>query len=310
MKVPNLFLVGQPRTGTSALHKVLSQHPEIFMSIPKEPVYFAKDFHAESDKFHKKEKFFHFRDEAQYLKIFDSIRHQPIAGESTAIYLYSKVAAREIHQFNPDAKIIMMFREPVSWLGSYHAKACQILGEDQLNFSEALKLQEERKKGNFLSKDVMAPSLLYYTEFLRYRQQIERYTRLFNPAKIKIIIYDDYKRDNQKIYTEVLQFLGLKTEFAPEFKTINASKLSAKWPLVRRIIQFPYLIKIALKLMPREMFGKLSSYYWEHFFKINEEKNIDPQLRQSLMKKFRPEVELLDDFLNRDLIKLWGYNNI
>ena len=196
MKLPNLFLVGQPRTGTSALHNVLNQHPEIFMSIPKEPVYFAKDLHEESDLFHKKPKFFHFRDEAQYLKIFNSRRRQQIAGESTAVYLYSKVAAGEIHRFNPDAKIIMMFREPVSWLCSYHAKACQILGEDRLNLSEALKLEAGRKAGKFLSDNVMAPSLLYYTEFIKFRRQIERYSELFNPANIKMIIYDDYKNNN------------------------------------------------------------------------------------------------------------------
>ena len=51
-KKPNLFLVGQPRTGTSALHNVLNQHPDIFMSVPKEPVYFTKDLHEESDLFH------------------------------------------------------------------------------------------------------------------------------------------------------------------------------------------------------------------------------------------------------------------
>ena len=308
MKMPNLFLVGQPRTGTSALHNVLNQHPNIFMSIPKEPVYFAKDLHAESDLFHKRAKFFHFREESQYLKIFNSIGQQKIAGESTSVYLYSKAAAREIHRFNPDAKIIMMFREPVSWLCSYHAKACQILGEDRLNFSEGLKLEAERKKGRFLSKDVMAPSLLFYSEFLKFRQQIERYSQLFNPANIKIIIYDDYKSNNPKIVNEVFQFLDVDTEIVPQFKELNASKSSARWPIMQRIIQFPYLIKIALKILPRNIFGKISLYYWEYFFNANEENKIDPQLRKSLMKNFRPEVDQLSDLLNRDLIELWGYN--
>jgi len=308
MKRPNLFLVGQPRTGTSALHNVLNQHPDIFMSIPKEPVYFAKDLHAESDAFHKRPKFFHFREESQYLNIFNTIGQQKIAGESTAVYLYSKTAARDIHRFNPDAKIIMMFREPVSWLGSYHAKACQILGEDQRNLSEALKLEVERKKGRFLSKDVMAPSLLFYTEFLKFRRQIERYTQLFSPANIKTIIYDDYKRDNPKIVDEVFRFLDVDTEFVPQFMELNASKSSARWPVIQRIIQFPYLIKFALKLLPRNIFGKFSLYYWEYFFKANEEKKIDPQLRKSLMQNFRPEVEQLSDLLRRNLIELWGYN--
>ena len=77
---------------------------------------------------------------------------------------------------------------------------------------------------------------------------------------------------------------------------------------MQRIIQFPYLIKIALKILPRNIFGKISLYYWEYFFNANEENKIDPQLRKSLMKNFRPEVDQLSDLLNRDLIELWGYN--
>jgi hypothetical protein len=62
--------------------------------------------------------------------------------------------------------------------------------------------------------------------------------------------------------------------------------------------------------LPRNIFGQLSMYYWEYFFKDNEENKIDPQLRTSLMQKFRPEVEQLGDFLNRNLIELWGYHKI
>jgi len=187
-------------------------------------------------------------------------------------------------------------------------EACQILGEDRQSLSEGLELEAERKMGNFLSKTVMAPSLLFYTEFLKFRQQIQRYSQLFNPANIKIIIYDDYKKDNPKIVNEIFQFLDVDPEFVPRFKELNASKSSARWPVVQRIIQFPYLIKIALKLLPRSIFGKFSLYYWEHFFKTDEENKIDPHLRKSLMKNFRPEVEQLGDLLDRNLIELWGYN--
>ena len=302
--------MGHPRTGTSALHNALHQHPDIFMSIPKEPVYFAKDLHRESDLFHKKTKYFHYRNQTQYLKIFKPGSHHKIAGESTAVYLYSKAAAGEIHSFNPKAKIIMMFREPVSWLCSYHAKACQILGEDRLNLSDALQAEDERKRGKSLSSRIMAPSLLYYTEFIKYRDQIERYTTLFSPEKIKIILYDDYKNDNQKTFKTVLQFLGLDTEFKPDFKKINASKSAARWPLLKGIIQFPYLTKFALKILPQNLFGKLSLFYWENFFQNREEKPIEPQLQKSLMNKFRPEVEKLGELLNINLVDMWGYEKI
>jgi hypothetical protein len=310
MKKPNLFIVGHPRTGTSALHDALDQHPDIFMSIPKEPVYFAKDLHAESDLFHKKPKFFHFRSENQYLKIFKQWAHEKIAGESTAVYLYSKMAAKEIYTFNSEAKIIMVFREPVNWLGSYHAKAIQIIGENQPEFKDAIILENERKKGNYLSEKVMAPSMLYYSDFIRYYKQIQRYTNLFDKAKIKIVIYDDFKNDNSKIYKEILEFLEVDSHFSPRFKKVNISRTNAKWPIVHQILQYPYLIKFAIKLLPRGLFSKLSMTYWESFFENEKTTKIDADFRIELMKKFKPEVQLFSDFLNRNLIELWGYDQI
>ncbi|MGD9052605.1 MAG: sulfotransferase [Desulfobacterales bacterium] len=310
MKKPNLFIVGHPRTGTSALHDALDQHPDIFMSIPKEPVYFAKDLHAESDLFHKKPKYFHFRSENQYLKIFKQWAHEKIAGESTAVYLYSKKAAREIHTFNSEAKIIMVFREPVSWLSSYHAKAIQIIGENQPEIKEAVILENERKKGHYLSEKVMAPSMLYYSDFIKFYKQIKRYTDLFDTANIKIIIYDDFKTDNPKIYKEILEFLEVDHDFSPRFKKVNISRTNAKWPIVQHILQYPYLIKLAIKVLPRNLFSKLSSTYWESFFEDEKTTQIDADFRFELMHKFKPEVHSLSEFLNRDLIKLWGYDKI
>jgi hypothetical protein len=310
MKKPNLFIVGHPRTGTSALHDALDQHPDIFMSIPKEPAYFAKDLHAESDLFHKKSKYFHFRSENQYFKIFKQCTHEKIAGESTAVYLYSKVAAKEIYTFNPEAKIIMILREPVSWLRSYYAKAVQIIGENQADIKDAIVLENERKKGKYLSEKAMAPSMLYYSEFLKFCDQIQRYSDLFDQANIKIIIYDDFKRDNPKMYREILKFLEVDPDFAPRFKMVNVSKTRAKWPIIQQIFQNPYLTRFAIRLMPKDLFSKISMAYWERFFKNEKTRQIDADLKVKLMYKFKPEVQLLSDLLNRNLIELWGYDKI
>jgi len=310
MKKPNLFLVGHPRTGSSALHDSLNRHPDIFMSFPKEPVYFAKDLHKDSDHFHKKTKYFHFRDEDQYLKLFEKSTHQKIIGESTAVYLYSKSAAGEIHNFNPSAKIIMMFREPVSWLYSFHSKACQILGEDQIEIKKALLLENKRKQGKHLSPEVLAPSILYYTNFIKYKDQVQRYLNVFNRTNVKIIIYDDFRNENRKIYKEILEFLDVEPDIVPELKKINVSKSNPKWPIAQRVIQSPRIIKMALTLLPRDLYAKITRIYWDKFFNPMLEPSIEKDFKKQLMKKFKPEVELLTDFLNRDLMNLWGYDKI
>ena len=70
MRRPNLFIVGHPRSGTTALHVFLGLHKDIYMSTLKEPHYFCKDFHQESDEFYKKRVYFRYRDKQAYLRIF------------------------------------------------------------------------------------------------------------------------------------------------------------------------------------------------------------------------------------------------
>jgi len=303
---PNLFIVGQPRTGTHALHDLLNQHPQIYMSSPKEPVYFAKGLHKESDLFHKKQKYFHFRAEKKYLKLFKKCSKERFVGESTSIYLLSKEAAAQIQRFNPDAKIIMMFREPVSWLRSYHSEAYHSLGEDQAELKDALLKEEVRKKWECLTPRVPAPSLLFYSEFLQYTHHAQRYLKIFKQENIKIIIYDDFRNDNIKIYNDTLQFLGLDQNFDPEIKQINVSKTRAMFPRLQYVIQSPHIQKIAMRVFPDAIYRKIVRFYWEKLFLFEKRPDICPQFTKELMQKFKAEVESLSKLINRDLVQLWG----
>jgi hypothetical protein len=280
------------------------------MSSPKEPVYFAKDLHDESDLFHKKQKYFHFRTEQKYLKLFDSCGKENFIGESSSVYLLSKEAAINIHKFNSNAKIIMIFREPVSWLRSYHSEAYHSLGENQAELNHALLLEDYRREWSYLSPRVPAPSLLFYSDFLKYAQHTKRYFNLFKRENIKIIIYEDFKNDNKKMYKETLQFLGLDQYFKPEIKQFNVSKTKAIFPGFQYILQSPYLQKIAIKMFPDGAYRKLVKFYWEKLFLHEEKNDIDPKLRIELMKKYKLEVESFSELIGRDLIRFWGYDNL
>ena len=94
---PNLFLVGAPKCGTSALHDYLAGHPDAFMSTPKEPHHFCPDVNAP----------FAVRDEAAYRTLFKGARGR-VVGESSATYLVSRVAAEKIYAASPDARIVAL----------------------------------------------------------------------------------------------------------------------------------------------------------------------------------------------------------
>jgi hypothetical protein len=105
MKKPDFFIVGAPKCGTTSLSEYLKQHPEIFMSEPKEPHFFGTDLES-----YWGGRFERYRDVHKYLSLFANVQDEIRVGEASPWYLYSKRAAEEIKQFNPASRIIILLR--------------------------------------------------------------------------------------------------------------------------------------------------------------------------------------------------------
>jgi hypothetical protein len=310
MKKPNLFIVGHPRSGTSSLHSYLKQHPDIFMTVIKEPNFFAIDYRKESDAFHQKQLYFPYRTEIQYLKLYKKWTNERIAGESSATYLCSKVSAQEICRFNAASKIIMMFREPVEFLHSFHSAARFALGEHHQDFKPALAAEKRRREGRGFSKRVITPSWLFYTEFVKYAEQIHRFLSHFNRAQIKIIIFDDFKINTPGIYKEVLDFLEVDPNFSPTFDIVNPNK-QIRWPVIKKYtLDSPYFRKSLRFLFSHEIYAWLKNFYKSKIVKYQPRQPLNDEFRIELMKEFKKEVEKLSALIDRDLVTLWGYNNV
>ena len=175
MKKPNTFIVGKPKSGTSALHFFLEKHPEVFMCNPKEPRYFCSDFIKQSnDHYGKRDPYFYFQTQEEYLKLFEDAKDEKIVGEGSVIYMYSKESEQRIYDFNKDAKIIIMIREPVDFLYALHSEIVVTGKENEEDFKAALSLEDERKSGKNLPKRVRFPGMVYYSERMRIADQLQR----------------------------------------------------------------------------------------------------------------------------------------
>ncbi|WP_157726972.1 sulfotransferase domain-containing protein [Thermococcus thioreducens] len=151
-----------------------------------------------------------------HLELFRGARGYRIVGESSVIYLYSKEAAKNIYGFNPDAKIIALFREPVSFLYSLHSVFLRELHENVEDFKKALELEPLRRQWKQIPKYVLFPSMLYYSGWIKYAEHLKRYYKHFDESQVKVIIFDDLKADPEKVYREILQFLGVQNvDFTP-----------------------------------------------------------------------------------------------
>ncbi len=308
---PNLFIVGQPKSGTTALHQFLGQHPEIYMSSIKEPHFFCSDFHLESDRAYGKQRFFDFRSESAYLQLFNKAKNVKIAGESSTNYLYSQVAAEKIHNFNPDAKIIIILREPAKYLYSLHSHYVKFTEENEPDFLTALSLESKRREEEeFLSSRVTSPSYLYYSQRIQYYQQVKRYCDRFDPKQIKVIIFEEFKSANETIFKEVLEFLEVDSSFSPEYAAVNVNK-EVKFKSINSLINNPLVKSISKNLLSQEFneFVRdniVEKFLWHQAPKAKMPAAIQAQLRE----QYRPEAVKISELLALDLITKWGYDNL
>ncbi len=278
---PNLFLVGAPKCGTTALHDYLAQHPDVFMSEPKEPHHFCTDLDAP----------FAIRGRGAYEALFQAAR-TPAIGESSATYLYSRVAAQGVRETYPDARIIAMLRNPLEMLPSLHSQKRVNGTEAFATFAEALWAEKKRKAGELEAKGAFP----YYYDAALYTEQLMRYLDLFPAAQVHVIVFDDFKRDVGAVYADVLKFLDLPP-FAPNFKIVNRNKRIRSRAL-HDTLQNPGSF---INRLPRPL-NKLS---YKALDKLNSAVEtripLDANVAEKLRRDFTPEVERLGALLGRDL---------
>jgi len=217
---------------------------------------------------------------------------------------------RIVRHRNPDAKIIMVFREPVSFLRSLHAHLVADCSETALDFKNALVLEERRKAGKDLPPTVSYPGRLFYSERAKYYEQIVRFYHMFEPSRIKFIVYENFRQNNAAVYRDILKFLEVAPDFLPDFRQANVSHAPRSLYLNRWAIQSS-LAKATLHQFASPLFYERVKKLWRKvFLKPQRRSPLDTELRQALMRRYKPEVEKVSAFLGVDLVTRWKYDRI
>ncbi|BAV65626.1 sulfotransferase domain-containing protein [Sphingobium cloacae] len=224
---PNFFIVGAPKCGTTAWVEYLRSHPGIFISAAKEPHHFSRDF--------PKWNFVPRLDD--YLALFEKSGPASAVGEGSVRYLYSKVAAREIHKFNSDARILIFLRDQEDFLPSLHHQQLYNGDENIEDFERAWRYSAERPAYS-IPACCREPSFLDYAAMGRFHEQVERYYAIFPHDQIRVICFRDWVGDPRGTYLEILDFLGLEDDGRTDFPRINEAKYH-KSRLVASLTQIP-----------------------------------------------------------------------
>ena len=297
-RLPDFYIVGAPKAGTTAMYEYLRTHPDLYLPEPKELRFFGSDLEIRDRKTLTTE---------QYLAHFAGAPADALIGTAYVWYLYSKLAAQEIAQLTPDARIIAMLRNPVDMLPALHGEHLANGNEDISDLTAALDAEPERRAGRRIPPHAHLPQGLFYTDVPRYTQQLERYIDVFGRDRVHIIVFDDFVADTAATFRATLDFLGVNIGHEPaSFDAVNASHKIRSERLRHFLARPPRVPRLMIhKVVP----AKVRRAAYERAKGMNvvvAPREPTPQATvERLRAEFAPEIGRLSTLLARDLQGLW-----
>jgi hypothetical protein len=313
-KLPEFFIVGQPKSGTTALYEMLRSHPGIYMPELKETRFFDREWHPgmqaiDPDPYAQSPDDPHPDTLKEYLDLFAGARPEQRAGEASPGYLRSPATAARIAEFEPNARIIAIFREPASFLRSAHLQLLQDHVESEKDFRRALAREERERERK--------PVFWYAMERVEYVKQLRRYHDLFGHKRVLVLIYDDFRADNEATIAQVLRFLDVEDATAIAFTEANQTVL-VRSPRIYQLQRSLYLGQSPSARIAKSTIKALSTQRLRHEGLQALRKRLifakppppDAELMLELRRRFKGEVAALSEYIDRDLVSLWGYEQI
>jgi hypothetical protein len=311
--LPDFFIVGHPKSGTTALYEMLRPHPQIYLPAGKEPWFFASELHERPPP----------RPEGipatldEYRALFRGAAPGQRVGEATPLYLWSRTAAQRIAEVVPAAQIVAIVREPVSFLRSLHLQFVQTYIETENDFAKALALEDRRRRGEQMPRHTYWPSALLYSDFVRYAEQLGRYRERFGAERMLVLVYEDFREDNEAAVRSVFRFLGIDDEVAIARSEANPT-VHVRSQRMNELLHavsvgrgpLSKALKAAVKAATPRTWRRRALAATKQRVVYGRPQPADGALERELRSRFKPQVLALSEYLGRDLVERWGYADV
>jgi len=295
---PNLFIVGAPKCGTSAMTAYLDQHPKVFICDPKEPFFWSSDYPGLRRR--------HGMNSLKaYTALFaDATDEHLIVGEGSTNYLRSSEAIPQILDFNPDARFIAMLRNPIEVVHAFHSEILFSYIEDVTDFETAWRLQGARQRGKSIPRRCEAPQFLQYADVASYWPQIERFFELVPASQRHVIVFDDFTSDTAHVFQKTQRFLGLEPIAKDSFERVNAAHGHRSQLIAKLVLDPPPLLRPIVdgvrQLVRQQQGGWIDKA--KHWMRRPQKRTpLTPKFRSELAEFFTEDVQRLSQLLDRDL---------
>ncbi|OGD67955.1 hypothetical protein A2811_00925 [Candidatus Campbellbacteria bacterium RIFCSPHIGHO2_01_FULL_34_10] len=279
--------IGVPRSGTTWIHNILKDHPQICMSSTKETNFFNDDNEYNKGISYYQEKYYKHCDNNQ------------IRGEFHPGYFnYSNSADRIKNNF-PNSKVIICLRNPVDRAYSHFSKH-ELKGKKHLNkFSDITKV---------------IPNI--YIDNSTYSSKIKKYISVFGKNNILILFYNDLIEDPQNFSKKIYNFLGVSSDFTSpkidrkinftgerraKFLFLNSIIFQTERIFIKNKFLNKYVLPIIKKLRIHNLRKLIFRLNMDLKNKKTDKKEIDEETKQKLIEIFNPDIEELEKITGKDL---------
>jgi hypothetical protein len=287
--LPNFFILGSAKCGTTSLYHLLRAHPEVFLPVVKEPEFFSNDLHfsAGIDAYSRT----HFR----------GAESRAARGDATPHYIAFEKVARRIKDLIPEEghRFILILRDPVERAYSLYWNLVYE-GHETLDFEEALEREDERSRDPELDRMGLV-RFRYFSSGL-YGAQLEAYLRYFSRERFLILLQEDLRRDPKAVIQRICGFLGISPDYELPEEVGGNPAGRARSKRLHGFLRNSHWIKEPLKaLIPHELKHRILQRLFEWNKRAEAYPPLEPRVADALRERYREDLNLLMELSGLEL---------
>ncbi len=296
----DFIAIGAMKSGTTSVHKYLSEHENIFLPPEKEAPFFSDD-----ERYAK-------GFDAYWGDFFGHIKEGQISGTVTPLYMMNPIVPGRIRETCPDVKLIAVLRDPIERAYSHYHMSVRIKGESRtFNSVVAGQLREE----NLLNARKRTEYWSDYVVYGEYGRILKDYYSVFPKEQILVLFMNELIDDPNKFMDKIFEFLGVETKKLKNVgKKFHNSKQMGVMPLVAHLFLNTRLRSVGKRMLPEKMRRRVRFWlglYRSHRIKnVNTEFILSPEVRDELEGVYRKDARMLNELTGQApyWLKVWQEN--